>query len=150
MGSRLLLAGRKTAGHVLPMRVLAASGLVIGVISSLTGVAGTLLSMTVLVWASIDWKEAVGTSAGLSLPICATGVAGYIVSGWGRPDLPPYSLGFIYLPGMVSLLVSSVLTAYLGARISHCVWLPVQPLRTVFALCVMGLACYQLTQLLLA
>ena len=145
---RVLQTGRKVAGRDLPVRVLAVAGFVIGAVSSLAGVAGTMLCVTVLAWASIEWREAVGTAAGLSLPICAAGAIGYAVSGWGRPDLPAYSLGFIYLPGMVSLLASSILMAYLGARLSHCTWMPVAPLRTAFALGVMGLACYQLVQLL--
>ena len=149
MGGCLLKTGRDIPQRNLSVRFLAVAGLAIGVISSLAGVAGTLLSTTVLAWASVDWKEAVGTSAGLSLPVCLTGAIGYMVSGWGRPDLPPMSIGFVYLPGMVSLLVSSVAMAYLGARLSHCAWLPVRPLRTTFALSVMGFAGYQLVQLLI-
>ena len=149
MGIRILRVYRKIEGRELSLRILAVASLVIGLISSLAGVAGTMLCVTVLAGAAVEWKEAVGTSAGLSLPICATGAIGYIVSGWGRPDLPPFSLGFIYVPGMVELLVSSVLMAYLGAKISHCAWLPVRKLRTAFALGVMGLACYQLGQILL-
>ena len=146
---RILQSDREIQARAFSRRFLAASGLAVGLISSLVGVAGTMLCVTVLVWAAVEWREAVGTASGLSLPICVTGTVGYVVSGWGRPDLPAYTLGFVYLPGMMSLLVSSVVMAYLGARISHCAWLPVQPLRTVFALGVMILAGYQLTQLLL-
>ncbi|MFQ8738677.1 MAG: sulfite exporter TauE/SafE family protein [Bilophila wadsworthia] len=105
----------------------------IGLISSLAGIAGTMLCVIFLVWAAIDWADAVGTSAALSLPISLTGTLGYAIAGWNFPELPPYSVGFVYLPGMFCLLVSSMSMAVVGARLAHSPRLPMQALRRCFA-----------------
>ena len=104
-----------------------------GLISSLAGIAGTMLCVIFLVWAAIDWADAVGTSAALSLPISLTGTLGYAIAGWNFPELPPYSVGFVYLPGMFCLLVSSMSMAVVGARLAHSPRLPMQALRRCFA-----------------
>lgn len=77
--------------------------------------------------------DAVGTSAALSLPISLTGTLGYAIAGWNVPELPPYSVGFVYLPGMFCLLVSSMSMAVVGARLAHSPRLPMQVLRRCFA-----------------
>ena len=46
--------------------------------------------------------------------------------------LPAYSLGFIYLPALLAIVVASVWTAPLGARLAH--RLPVKKLKKIFAL----------------
>jgi uncharacterized membrane protein YfcA len=112
---------------MLPVSIL------IGLISSLAGIAGTMLCVIFLVWAAIDWADAVGTSAALSLPISLTGTLGYAIAGWNFPELPPYSVGFVYLPGMFCLLVSSMSMAVVGARLAHSPRLPMQALRRCFA-----------------
>ena len=82
---------------------------------------------------------AVGTSAAIGLPIALAGALGYIVNGFGVPDLPRWSLGFIYLPGLVALVAASVLTAPLGVRMAHA--LPVDKLKRCFGVfvCLMAL-----------
>ena len=112
---------------MLPVSIL------IGLISSLAGIAGTMLCVIFLVWAAIDWADAVGTSAALSLPISLTGTLGYAIAWWNFPELPPYSVGFVYLPGMFCLLVSSMSMAVVGARLAHSPRLPMQALRRCFA-----------------
>lgn len=114
-------------------RAMLPASVLIGLISSLAGIAGTMLCVIFLVWAAIDWADAVGTSAALSLPITLTGTIGYAAGGWHLPDLPPYSVGFVYLPGMLCLLVSSMSMAVVGARLAHSPGLPIQALRRCFA-----------------
>ena len=114
-------------------RAMLPVSILIGLISSLAGIAGTMLCVIFLVWAAIDWADAVGTSAALSLPISLTGTLGYALAGWNFPELPPYSVGFVYLPGMFCLLVSSMSMAVVGARLAHSPRLPMQALRRCFA-----------------
>ena len=114
-------------------RAMLPVSILIGLISSLAGIAGTMLCVIFLVWAAIDWADAVGTSAALSLPISLTGTLGYAIAGWNFPELPPYSVGFVYLPGMFCLLVSSMSMAVVGARLAHSPRLPMQALRRCFA-----------------
>jgi len=61
-----------------------------------------------------------------------------IVAGWGDADLPAGSVGYLYLPALAAIAVTSVLFAPLGARLAH--RLPVKTLKRIFALLLFALA----------
>ena len=42
-----------------------------------------------------------------------------IGTGWQNPDLPELSVGFIYLPAFVGIVLTSVLFARVGANLAH-------------------------------
>jgi uncharacterized membrane protein YfcA len=75
---------------------------------------------------------AIGTSAAIGFPIALSGGAGYLLNGLGVSGLPPFSIGYIYLPALIGIAVTSYLTAPLGARLAHS--LPVSQLKKGFAL----------------
>jgi uncharacterized protein len=110
----------------------------IGVVSALVGIGGGSLSVPFMVWCNMTVHDAIGTSAAIGFPIAIAGAVGYIVNGWSVADLPPHSLGYVYLPALAGIVAASVLTAPLGARLAHS--LPVDRLKRVFAvlLFVMG------------
>jgi uncharacterized membrane protein YfcA len=72
----------------------------------------------------------VGTSSALGFPIALAGMIGYIVAGWGATDLPAYTLGYVYLPGLIGIVAMSMLVAPVGARLAH--RLPVKQLKRAF------------------
>ena len=113
-------------------------GTAIGAVSSFVGIGGGTLSVPFMVWCNIPLHHAIGTSAAIGFPIAIAGTLGYIVSGLHASNLPAFSLGYIYLPGLVGIVCASVLTAPLGARLAH--RLPVKKLKQAFAvlLVVMG------------
>jgi uncharacterized membrane protein YfcA len=84
--------------------------------------------------------DAVGTSAALGFPIALAGTLGYIWAGQNLPQMPPGSIGFLYLPGLVIISVASICTAPLGARTAH--RMDIQPLKKVFAVVLYILAAY--------
>ena len=106
------------------------TGNAIGFVSSLVGIGGGSLSVPFMVWCNIAVHHAIGTSAAIGLPIAVAGTAGYIFNGWGNPDLPDYSIGYVYLPALFGIAAISVLTAPLGARLAHS--LPVDKLKRIF------------------
>lgn len=106
-------------------------GLFIGLISSLVGIGGGIMSVPFMTWCNIPIHQAIGTSAAIGFPIAVAGLAGYLVNGWGVPGLPPYSLGYIFLPALIGIAAVSMLTAPYGARLSH--RLPVATLKRFFA-----------------
>ena len=53
-------------------------------------------------------------------------------NGWNAANLPPYSFGYIYLPSLFGIVVVSMFTAPLGARLAQT--LPVPKLKKCFAL----------------
>jgi len=136
---QMLADFRPTPSRRLPGRLgLAAVGLGIGAISSLAAIGGGALTVPFLIWCNVRPHTAIGTSAAVGLPIAIGGSIGYAWNGWGHAGLPPGSLGFIYLPALGCILVASVMTAPLGARLAH--RLPVRTLKRIFAGLLMLLA----------
>jgi uncharacterized membrane protein YfcA len=48
-----------------------------------------------------------------------SGALGYLIMGWGNTTLPPYSLGFVYLPAFAGVALASSFTAPLGATLAQ-------------------------------
>ena len=124
-----------TAGQV-------AAGSVIGFLSGLVGAGGGFISVPFMVAHNVSIINAVATSAALGFPIAVANTVGYVVSGASLPNLPPHSLGYVWLPALAVIASCSVLTAPLGAKVAH--RLPVAKLKKVFALILYGLAAYML------
>ena len=100
-----------------PMRLY---GFIIGLTSSLMGVSGGSLSNMGLTLYGKSIHQAVATSAGLGVPITIVGTLGYILAGWhDRALLPPLSLGFVSLIGVVIMAPVSSFAAPYGARLAH-------------------------------
>lgn len=93
------------------------AGLLIGIISSMLGIAGGTITVPYLLRSRLPIRQAVGTSALIGWPIAVTGAISYAIAGYGK-GLPEYTLGFIYLPGFIVLAVCTSLFAPVGARVS--------------------------------
>ncbi|MFC4160541.1 sulfite exporter TauE/SafE family protein [Chitinimonas lacunae] len=113
-------------------------GGVIGAVSSFVGIGGGSMSVPFLTACNVPMQQAVGTSAALGLPIALAGLAGYAVNGFGIEGLPPYSVGYLYLPALAGIVGASVVLAPLGAAVAH--RLPVPALKKCFALLLLTLA----------
>ena len=133
-----MLAGKKPKpGRQLPERAaMFGVGNIIGVVSSLVGIGGGTLSVPFMVWCNVPLHQAIGTSAAIGFPIAVAGTFGYIYNGLTITDLPGYAIGFVYLPALAGLIVTSVLTAPLGVRLAHS--LPVEKLKRIFAVLLLG------------
>ena len=118
---------RKIPGHAAMFGV----GNVIGAISSLLGIGGGTLSVPFMVWCNMSVHHAIGTASAIGFPIAIAGTIGFVFNGWSVQGLPDYSLGYVYLPALLGIVVTSVLTAPLGVRLAHS--LPVDKLKRVFA-----------------
>ncbi len=121
---------------------LGAAGVVIGLVAGLVGAGGGFISVPFLMAHHVAVIEAVATSAALGFPIALANAAGYAISGQGAAGLPPWSLGYIWLPALAVIAGCSVLTAPLGADMAH--RLPVALLRRGFAMVLYSLAAYML------
>jgi uncharacterized membrane protein YfcA len=108
-----------------------AAGGIIGVFSSLVGIGGGSLSVPFLIWCNTRMHKAIGTSAAIGFPIAIAGAAGYIVTGLGIEGLPEHSLGFVNLTALLGIVLASMASAPLGARLAHS--LPVDRLKKIFA-----------------
>lgn len=109
----------------------AAAGL-IGWTSAIVGVGGGSMVVPFLVWCNVNMKAAVGTASACGAPLALAGMLGFVLAGWNRPDLPAYSLGYVYLPAWLGISACSLVFTPVGARISHA--LPVDVLKRVFSI----------------
>jgi uncharacterized membrane protein YfcA len=119
---------------------LIGAGTVIGFLSGLVGAGGGFVSVPFMVWCNVAIHNAVATSAALGFPIALANVLGYVLSGYGLPDLPAFSLGYVWLPALAVIASCSVITAPFGAAAAH--RLPVKKLKRAFALILYLLALY--------
>ncbi|MDR7088146.1 sulfite exporter TauE/SafE family protein [Cellvibrio fibrivorans] len=107
-------------------------GLGIGAVSALVSTGGGSLTVPYLVWQNVDIKKAIGTSAAIGLPISIAGTAGYVINGWSTTSLSNHTFGFVYLPAVLFISLTSFITAPFGAKLAH--RLPVKLLKKLFAL----------------
>ncbi len=106
-------------------------GVIIGIVSSLVGIGGGTLSVPFLIYCNVSIRKAIGTSATIGLPIALSGTLGFIFNGLEVPQLPSYSLGYVFLPAVICIALVSGITAPLGARLAQ--RLPAITLKRAFA-----------------
>jgi hypothetical protein len=104
---------------------------VIGSLSSLVAIGGTVMSVPFMIYCNVPIIQAVGTAAAIGFPIAVGGTIGYLYTGWNAGGLPPWSVGYVYLPALAGITIASVLTAPGGAWLAHRV--PGKTLKRIFA-----------------
>ena len=114
------------------------AGGLVGLISNLVGIGGGTITVPFMTWCNIPIHVAVGTASAIGFPIAIAGVIGYVANGVGKADLPGLSIGYIYLPALIGIVATSMLTAKYGAKLAHA--LPVGTLKKVFALFLLAMA----------
>src|SRR6266478_2245578 len=118
-----LLIGREdwVVGTELPGRpLMAIYGFVVGLASSLMGISGGSLVTMILTLYGKQIHNAVATSAGIGVPITLAGTLGYCLAGLPHQAvLPPLSIGFVSVIGVVMIAPVSSYVAPFGARLAH-------------------------------
>jgi uncharacterized membrane protein YfcA len=94
-------------------------GIAIGFFSTLMGIGGGVLNNTFMTLFGRPMIQAVATSAGVGVLISVPALFGYVAAGWGDPDLPPASLGFVSLAAAALLIPTTIIAAPYGVRIAH-------------------------------
>ena len=116
----------------LPRTRALSGGVVIGGISAIVGIGGGTLTVPFLLWHNITIRNAVATSAACGFPIGLAGTAAYVISGWNTAGSSDYMLGYVNLPAFTLIIITSILTAPMGASLAH--RLSERSLRIVFAI----------------
>ncbi|MDX1755784.1 MAG: sulfite exporter TauE/SafE family protein [Marinobacter sp.] len=130
---KMLLEVNPRPGRDVPGAVgLGGAGAGIGWASAIFGIGGGTLTVPFLSWCNVRMQQAVGTSAACGLPIAVAGALTNIATGWQQPQLPEFSVGFIYLPALVGIVLTSVFFARFGAELAH--RLDARVLKKIFAL----------------
>ena len=95
-------------------------GYFIGLLSSIFGIGGGIMSTPFLVYNNVKIKNAIAISATIGMPIAIAGSIGFIVIGIDVEDAKN-GLGFINLEAFLSIVFASVLCAPIGAKVTHIV-----------------------------
>jgi len=103
----------------------------IGLGSSWFGGGAAALGVPFLTWCSMTMHRAIGTVAALGFPVAIAGALGYMIAGFDASSMPPWSVGFVYLPAAIGISVTSLLLAPWGVKLAHRLKGPT--LRRIFA-----------------
>lgn len=108
-------------------------GILVGFITSLLGVGGGIVAIPILIYlVRLDLKKVAATSLGVVVFSGLTAALTYVLTGWGHPDLPGGSAGYVFLPAGLALLPGAVLTVRLGVGLNR--RLDPRALRRVFGI----------------
>jgi uncharacterized membrane protein YfcA len=107
-------------------------GFVIGLLSALMGIGGGALSTLVMTLHGRPIHQSVATSAGVGVFISIPGALGYMAAGWGRADLPPFSIGFVSALAFALIVPTTLMTTQIGVNLAHA--LPRRKLELLFGL----------------
>lgn len=91
----------------------------IGAFSAMMGIGGGTLSVPLFTLFGFPIHRAVGTASAIGFIIAIPGTIGFIIAGWGKPDLLPFSLGYVNLIGLVLIAPLSTAFAPYGAKLAH-------------------------------
>jgi uncharacterized membrane protein YfcA len=95
-------------------------GFLIGLTSSLMGVAGGSVSNMIQTLYGKPLHNAVATSSGLGVQIAIAATIGLALAGWPKMALlPPFSIGYVSLLGVAIMAPVSSFTAPYGAVLAH-------------------------------
>lgn len=108
------------------------SGAIIGMISSLAGIGGGSLTVPYLHYHGLEMRKAIGSSSLCGLFLAGSGMVGFVFFGLTQSaTLPPYSIGYVYLPALFGIVITSVFTTRFGAKLAS--RLPTQIIKRIFA-----------------
>ena len=117
---------------------MAVVAVIVGLVSSLVGVGGGVMTIPLMSLCNVPMRQVIGTSAALGLPIAIAGALGFIAMGLGKDHLPALSLGYVYLPALVGIVIGTFVTVPWGAKMAHS--MPVTRLQKIFAIILFILA----------
>ncbi len=119
-------------------RMLAISG-ILGLVSSVVGIAGGTLFVPFLSFCGVGLRKAIGTATALGAPLSLVAAFVYVMTGsLGSKALPPYSLGYVYLPAFLGCVLGGIWTTKHGAMLG--LKLRLRMLKLSFALILLGAA----------
>ena len=120
VGLQILFDIRITSKKIRPNKSQSIfAGSIIGFLSSILGIGGGTFSVPYFRSIGLSLTSAIGTSAACGVPIAIFGTLGYIIAGVNVDILPNMSFGYIYLPALIGVSVTSIFFARHGANLAH-------------------------------
>ena len=95
------------------------SGLIVGFVSSLTGIGGAIMNVPILKLCGYSINSAIGSAATIGFFISIFGALGFFISGLYLNVNLPLSLGFINIPAFLIFIPITTFMARIGAKLLH-------------------------------
>ena len=107
----------------------------IGGLSAIIGIGGGSFTTPLLIAGGYNIRKGIGTAAACGAPIAIAGAVGYMYFGKDHLGLPHMTSGFIFWPAVLGIACASIITAKIGASISHSI--PERTLKILFGVFLM-------------
>jgi uncharacterized membrane protein YfcA len=132
LAAYMLLSIKTSKERALPRTyVLQLLSFITGVISSLMGIAGGAILVPSLSFFGVPVRHSIGIATACGVMVALFGSLGYIITGFNLPNIPEWSLGYIYFPALLGIVMSSSIFAPIGVKYAS--KLPVKTLKKFFA-----------------
>ncbi|MDC0088881.1 sulfite exporter TauE/SafE family protein, partial [Porticoccaceae bacterium] len=99
--------------------LLGLAGIFIGSLSTLFGIGGGTLTTPLLTFLGIRIHQAVASAAACGFPIAVAASLVYSTAQMPAANLPANSLGYIFIPAWLGIVVVSAPCARFGALLAH-------------------------------
>lgn len=112
--------------------------LLIGLLSAILGIGGGTITVPYLLRGQLPMKHAVAISSACAIAIAVSAASSYVLLGAAQTQLPAYSWGYLYLPALGGIVLTSIVTAPIGAQLSN--RLPAKAIKRYFAAVLLAMA----------
>jgi uncharacterized membrane protein YfcA len=94
-------------------------GTFIGGTSTMMGIGGGTVGVPILSLFGAPMRSAVATASAFGAIISIPATLGFLYGGWGKPELPPLSLGSVNLQGFALIVLVSLVATPWGVNLAH-------------------------------
>lgn len=95
-------------------------GALTGMLSALLGIGGGTIAIPMLIYlVRLDVRRVAATSMGIMAITATAGTIGYMITGYGQPGLPPWSLGYVHVSAGIAMFLGAVLSVRWGATLNQ-------------------------------
>ncbi len=103
-----------------------------GMLSAILGIGGgTFLVPYLQSKLHCTMRESIACGSASAVVLGSAATITYIIVGWNLPNMPAHTVGYIYWPAWLGIVIASIFCAPIGAKLAH--KLPAQQLRYIFA-----------------
>lgn len=111
--------------------VLSSLTAMMGGLSAMIGIGGGALLVPFLTYFNVDMRKAIGCASVSGIVIALFGSVGYVTSGSTHHTWTQGFAGFVYMPALFGIVLTSWFMAPLGAKATQ--FLPVSTIKKIFA-----------------
>jgi uncharacterized membrane protein YfcA len=135
----MALAHKPKPGRAAASRLVdSLAGVITGGLSAIIGIGGGTLIVPFLVYFQLPMRNSVAVASACGLPIAVASTVSYTLLGRAVLTLPEGSVGYVYVPAFLGIVLTSIFTAPVGAKLAYKI--PAQQLKRYFSVLLLLMA----------